>query len=186
MIPPSDRHSPEGDARPRVAEPAPAPIACDFESWRADFRRALASGGTVEVPCGSCTACCRSRQFVLIEADEVATLRRIDAALLVPAPGRRDGARVLGYDRQGRCPMLGAGGCGIYADRPRACRSYDCRVFAAAGVRPGQPLIALRVREWRFDDSPARRAAVGLARRMVGRGEDPRRAALQAIEAAPR
>lgn len=47
--------------------------------------------------------------------------------------------------------MLGDAGCRIYDDRPRTCRTYDCRVFAAAGVVPEQPLIAERVRRWRFE-----------------------------------
>jgi Fe-S-cluster containining protein len=61
---------------------------------------------------------------------------------------------VLGYDEQGRCPMLGERGCTIYEDRPRTCRTYDCRVFAAAGTTPvddGKNLIAVQVRRWRFD-----------------------------------
>ena len=57
----------------------------------------------------------------------------------------------MGYDEHGRCPMLVDGQCSIYAHRPRACRTYDCRVYAAAGVVPDhQPAVAVRVREWRF------------------------------------
>ena len=60
----------------------------------------------------------------------------------------------MGYDERGHCPMLRDGECSIYDARPRACRTYDCRVFAVAGVDPAdQPDIAARVRQWAFDPS---------------------------------
>lgn len=122
-----------------------------MSKWLADFTRALDSGGTSSVLCGSCTACCRSAQFVHVEPDEGETLARIPSALLFPAPGKPAGHMVLPFDQGGRCPMLGDAGCRMYHDRPRTCRTYDCRVFAAAGVVPEQPLIAERVRRWRFE-----------------------------------
>jgi hypothetical protein len=59
---------------------------------------------------------------------------------------------VLGYDEHGHCPMLIDNQCSIYEHRPRACRTYDCRLFAATGVELGnqQELIGLRARRWRF------------------------------------
>jgi hypothetical protein len=60
---------------------------------------------------------------------------------------------LLGYDERGHCPMLVDGACSIYEHRPRACRTYDCRVFPAAGLDAaddGKPLIAERARRWRF------------------------------------
>jgi len=58
---------------------------------------------------------------------------------------------VLGYDERGWCPMLTDAGCSIYEDRPRTCRTYDCRVFTAAAVRPDdQPDIEQRAGRWRF------------------------------------
>jgi Fe-S-cluster containining protein len=132
------------DARPVELDAGP------FGEWLAAARRSVADGADAAVPCGECTACCRSGQFVVIEPDETATLARIPDALLVPAPGR-PGHRVLGYDEHGRCPMLIDDRCSIYADRPRACRTYDCRVYAAAGVVPaGQPAVAAQVARWRF------------------------------------
>lgn len=56
----------------------------------------------------------------------------------------------MGYDAQGRCPMLRDGGCSIYRDRPQTCRTYDCRIFAATGLMPEQPEIAARVEQWEF------------------------------------
>jgi hypothetical protein len=56
--------------------------------------------------------------------------------------------------------MLREGLCSIYAHRPQTCRTYDCRVYAAAGLDPGKPAIAARVRRWRFEyaDEQARLA----------------------------
>jgi hypothetical protein len=33
---------------------------------------------------------------------------------------------------------------------PQTCLDYDCRIFAAAGIDAGKPIIDKRVREWRF------------------------------------
>ncbi|HEX6636997.1 MAG TPA: hypothetical protein VF033_05020, partial [Steroidobacteraceae bacterium] len=43
--------------------------------------------------------------------------------------------------------------CSIYPARPETCRTYDCRVFAAAQMDagPGRPVINQRVARWRFD-----------------------------------
>lgn len=133
-----------------------------FDRWLHDMRHSLDHGTAMDVPCGSCTACCRAAQFVHVGADEVETLARLPRELLFPAPGR-PGERLLGYDDQGRCPMLedsgnGVAVCSIYAHRPRACRGYDCRVFAAAGLDPaddGKAGIARQVRRWRFDYADA-------------------------------
>jgi hypothetical protein len=59
---------------------------------------------------------------------------------------------LLGYDEQGHCPMLVDNRCSIYEHRPRSCRTYDCRIFPAAGVEvdDDKPLIARRVERWRF------------------------------------
>jgi hypothetical protein len=49
--------------------------------------------------------------------------------------------------------MLSDQGCTIYEHRPRTCRTYDCRVFPAAGVFPDEPekvLITERARQWQF------------------------------------
>jgi Fe-S-cluster containining protein len=109
----------------------------------------------VDVPCGTCTACCTSSQFVHIAPDEGDTLARIPKALLFPAPGLPKGNVVMGYDERGHCPMLADGGCSIYEHRPRTCRTYDCRVFAAAGIDPDdgdgtKAAIAEQVGHWRF------------------------------------
>lgn len=118
------------------------------------MRLALAGEADADVPCGGCTACCTSSQFVHIGPDEVDTLRHIPAVLLFPAPRMPKGHVLLGYDERGHCPMLVDGACSIYEHRPRTCRTYDCRVFPAAGVdagEDGKEAIGRRVRRWRFD-----------------------------------
>jgi hypothetical protein len=123
----------------------------DFSSWMADLRAAIGGERDANVPCDGCTACCRSSQFVHIAPDEVETLAHIAPELLFPAPRLPRGHVVLGYDKQGHCPMLNDGRCSIYEHRPRTCRTYDCRVFAAADVYDdGKPLIERRARRWRF------------------------------------
>ncbi len=122
--------------------------------WLAGMERALRNEQASEVPCDGCTACCTSSQFVHIGPDEVDSLAHIPAALLFPAPRLPEGHVLLGYDEHGRCPMLTDGGCSIYEHRPRTCRTYDCRVFPAAGIEPeadDKGAIARRARRWRFE-----------------------------------
>ena len=131
-----------------------------FSSWLADTVRAHAEAGEVDVHCGTCTACCRAAYFIHVQPDETETLRRIPKALLFPAPGLPKGNVLMGYDEHGHCPMLVDGGCSIYEHRPRTCRAYDCRIFAAAGLRAGDPdevaddgpkaEVDERVRRWSF------------------------------------
>ena len=119
-----------------------------FSEWFEEFD----ASSDMQVPCGACTACCTSSQFVHIAPDENDALAHIPAELRFRAPGLPKGHFVMGYDERGHCPMLIDGDCSIYEHRPRTCRAYDCRVFAVTGVEPeGQPAIAARVREWRFE-----------------------------------
>lgn len=58
----------------------------------------------------------------------------------------------MGYDERGHCPMLIDRKCSIYAHRPATCRTYDCRVFPAAGIEPDDDtgLIAEQTSRWSF------------------------------------
>jgi Fe-S-cluster containining protein len=89
---------------------------------------------------------------VHIGPDETDTLAHIPRELLFPAPRLPRGHVVLGYDERGHCPMLVDDRCSIYAHRPNACRTYDCRVFAAAGIEMGDDdrPVAQQARRWRF------------------------------------
>lgn len=122
----------------------------ELVAWHERMLRALDGEVDADVPCGECTACCEAGQFVHIGPDETDALAAVPAELRFPAPGR-PGHVVVPYDEHGRCPMLGERGCTIYERRPRTCRTYDCRVFAATGVEPESPAIAARVQRWRFD-----------------------------------
>ena len=127
----------------------------DFGMWLLDVQAAIRGERSSEVPCGACTGCCTSSQFVHIGPDEVDTLAHIPKALLFPAPRRPKGHVLLGYDEQGRCPMLVDDRCSIYEHRPQTCRTYDCRIFPASGVglegEREKVRIDDRVRRWRFD-----------------------------------
>jgi Fe-S-cluster containining protein len=117
------------------------------------MQKILTKGGAADVPCGGCVGCCSSSKFIHIGPKEKRTLSRIPKNFLFPAPLLPKGTMLLGYDAKGRCPMLADGKCSIYQDRPRTCRIYDCRVFAAAGVKPeddGKGLIRKQARRWRF------------------------------------
>lgn len=128
----------------------------ELGTWLAEIDPALDGTGVTDVPCGTCTACCRAAQFVHVGADETDALAHIPPAWLFPAPGGPPGEFVMGFDDRGWCPMLSDSGCTIYAHRPRTCRTYDCRIFAAAGVFPDvvdQPDLARRAAEWSFATS---------------------------------
>lgn len=124
-----------------------------FSAWLRHVRSALLAGGDTFVDCGECTACCTSSLFIHVRPDETGTLNLIPRDLLFAAPGQAAGNVLLGYDERGVCPMLRVDTCSIYSHRPRTCREYDCRVFAAADISPGEgrALITERARRWRFD-----------------------------------
>lgn len=147
----------------------------DFSSWLREFRNALTKQGGIEVDCDDCIGCCTSSYFVLVEPEETETLARIPREALFEAPGMPRGHSVLGYAKDGRCPMLKGARCTVYEDRPQACRIYDCRVLAAAGLSAGgedKEVINRRVKEWTFkfptdldrDEHSAVRAAAAFIR----------------------
>lgn len=146
----------------RVAPPSAETVSIDagnFSSWLADARSALIDGRGSDVDCGGCVGCCSSSYFIHIRPDESLALARLPGELLAPAPGMACGDQVLGYDEKGRCPMLCATGCSIYDERPRTCRAYDCRLFAAAGIAAGgvdKAAINQRLRRWKFSYPTAR------------------------------
>ncbi len=161
-----------------------------FSEWLRNMRSALRGEVDSEVPCDGCTACCTSSQFVSIGPDEADALAHIPRQLLFPAPRKPAGYVLLGYDRQGHCPMLRDGRCSIYEHRPRACRTYDCRIFAATGLEPDDAhgRVARRARRWRFDfpselDRREYEAVQAAARYVQERdGGPPARTAVQAVE----
>jgi uncharacterized protein len=132
--------------------------------WLDATRRTLAVRAEAQVPCGTCTGCCTSSQFVHIGPDEADALAHVPRALRFPAPGLPKGHVLLPYDDRGHCPMLVDGACSIYEHRPRTCRTYDCRIFPATGTLPDEPsksAITATAKRWRFTvSSPGEQRAL--------------------------
>ncbi|HEY1878470.1 MAG TPA: YkgJ family cysteine cluster protein [Caulobacteraceae bacterium] len=68
------------------------------------------------VECGVCRLCCHHQKVMVTDGDD---------------PGRYDTEQIgpflfLKQRPDGACVHLGPGGCGVYADRPRICRAFDC------------------------------------------------------------
>jgi uncharacterized protein len=136
-----------------VTEPSTQPAGV-FSAWLGEIGLAIRGQADATVPCGSCTACCRSSQFVHVGPDEVDALAHIPRALLFPAPRMPKGHVLMGFNERGECPMLIDDRCSIYEHRPRTCRTYDCRVFLASGLDAaddGKEAIAAQARRWVFE-----------------------------------
>lgn len=133
------------------ADDRPALPAGEFSAWLREMRTVLAGSGDSGTPCGDCCACCSTSHFVHVEPDERETLSAVPRELAFPAPGAPAGRLVLPYDARGRCPLLDERGrCRIYDRRPRTCRVYDCRVFAAAGIPADRAPISRQAARWEF------------------------------------
>jgi len=133
-----------------LSEPVPAG---PFSRWLREMRAALAGSSGMDVACGDCRGCCTSSYFIKVRAHETAALARIGEENLRPVPGATNGAKLMGFDVHGHCFMFANGQCSIYLDRPETCRTYDCRVFTAAGMNAGADKneINERIASWRFD-----------------------------------
>jgi Fe-S-cluster containining protein len=162
----------EADIPDASGAAAEHPAAVAFSAWLRDTCDALAEKREADVPCGPCNACCRTSHYIHVRPEDRRALKRLPRAYLSPAPDLPPGNLVLGFDEAGRCPMLVDGRCTIYADRPRACRTYDCRIYAAAGIEADRPDIDRQARHWRFtypterdrEELAAVRAAVAFVR----------------------
>ncbi len=129
-----------------------------FSAWLRAMRGALAGSSGMDVACGDCRGCCTSSYFIKVRAHETAALQHIGADNLRPVPGATNGAQLMGFDAHGHCFMFANGACSIYAHRPETCRTYDCRVFTAAGMNagPDKSVINERIANWRFEYPAAR------------------------------
>jgi Fe-S-cluster containining protein len=174
-----DNDPPDNDPPDNDPPDEPDLAAGDFSSWIIDVQAAIRGEHGSDVPCDGCTACCTASQFVHIAPDEKDTLAHVPRALLFPAPRLPRGHVVMGYDERGHCPMLIDNQCSIYEHRPRTCRTYDCRVFAAAGIElddDEKALINARARRWRFSyrtaDDRAQHDAVRAASKFLATHAD--------------
>ena len=126
----------------------------DFATWLEGTHSTQLEGKDADVPCGDCNGCCKSFYFIHITPQDSDALRVIPRELLVAAPGLPPGHFVMGYNDQGHCPMLRDDRCSIYMDRPQTCRAYDCRIFTASDMQPGETdkaLVSERTARWVFD-----------------------------------
>lgn len=123
-----------------------------FSEWLRAMRAALAGSSGMDVACGDCVGCCTSSYFIKVRAHEKEALGRIPAQHLEASPNE-PGTQLMGFDAAGHCPMFAGGGCSIYAHRPQTCRTYDCRIFTAAGMTAGEnrTIINQRIARWRFE-----------------------------------
>jgi hypothetical protein len=171
----------------------------DFGAWLERMRSALRHEADADVPCDDCSACCSTSHFVHIGPAEAETLALVPPELLFEAPGSPPGHVLLPFDARGRCPLLDeAGLCSIYDHRPLTCRTYDCRVFAAAGIDADREAITARARRWHFTclspEDAERWEAVATAARWIPQHatffpgcrvpEDPARLAVLAVRVA--
>jgi len=124
-----------------------------FSKWLKEFSEGQTAQKGSSVPCGDCRGCCTSGYFIHIHPDEKTTLAAIPKKLLFPAPGLPKGHVLLGYKENGHCPMFVDNQCSIYGVRPQTCRNYDCRIFAATGIKieKDKPRIAEQIKRWQFD-----------------------------------
>lgn len=115
------------------------------------MRAVLKGEQHADVPCDGCVGCCVSSYAIPLRPTDKVALDAVPSRYLrIPVGG---GLARMEYRQDGTCPMLEAGRCTIYADRPQTCRDYDCRIYAATGLLPDgdRPVIRDRVLEWRFD-----------------------------------
>lgn len=126
-----------------------------FVRWLEQYLHAQAQAEpTGDVPCGDCNACCKASYYIEIAEEEREAIAHIPRVHLTVSTRSRERQWALEQSCSGSCPMLVDEVCSIYAHRPRACRRFDCRVFAAASITPGSgPRAAVnqQVWRWRFD-----------------------------------
>ncbi len=163
-----------------------------FGAWLRTTIATLDKDEPADVPCGDCNACCRTFHQIHLRPGEKRTRKRLPREYLSVAPGLPPGYLLLGYTETGACPVLFDGRCTIYEDRPLVRRPYDCRMYAATGVTPGQgghrrpgaalafqPSLRRRPRParrlWRpFASSTSGRRACRAIRRAPSRSASPR------------
>ena len=126
----------------------------DFSVWLRQTEKSYKNRTyDVNVPCGECTACCRSSLFIHIKPEETVTLKHIPKGLLFPAPGLPKGTLLMGYNENGHCPMFQNNKCSIYEVRPQTCRQFDCRIFPATKIEMDESHAAImeQAKRWYFN-----------------------------------
>lgn len=173
------RHSKANDYRERMASDTRL-LAGEFSQWLVDMQSAIAGEADADVVCGDCAGCCQSSQFIHIGPDETDALAHIPPELLFVAPMMPNGHVLMGYDERGWCPMLTDDGCTIYDHRPVTCRTFDCRVFPAAGIDADadKPLVQAAASRWDFTYATEQAEVAHLAIKSVAAAVDEGRSFL--------
>lgn len=123
-----------------------------FKGWRERFLAAIRRNIETTVPCEGCTACCRASQFVPVGKDEKSAINAVGTEYLFRSPFDSY-FFLIPFTSIGECAMLVNGKCRIYKDRPKACRAFDCRVFAATGTKHTSTIVndAISEKCWEFN-----------------------------------
>lgn len=139
----------------------------EFGAWLEQMRAVLRGEAEAAVPCDGCVGCCVSSYPIPLRPSDAVALAEVPDQYLQWPASASEPAR-MGFRDDGTCPMLVEHRCTIYADRPRTCRDYDCRIYAAAGLVPDgrRTVIQQRVEEWRFryEDAQSRARAAAVRR----------------------
>lgn len=154
-------------------------MGADFLTWFSETfmnYRARATGWdeqdddvpTADVPCGDCHACCTGGYDIPVKEWEY---DRETCEAYYPADSSPDLVPKTYYrlkkKEDGSC-IHWDGQCGIYDDRPEACRFFDCRDQLATGI--ADPEIADAVKRWNYKqwlDGPRENRMLLIALRMA-------------------
>ncbi len=79
-----------------------------------------------EVPCNTCTECCKTNQGLFLHPEQGDDVESYAHRVLTD---QATGTPVflLAANPDGHCVYLGLSGCTIYDRRPILCRTFDCR-----------------------------------------------------------
>jgi Fe-S-cluster containining protein len=91
-----------------------------------DVNRVKEISEQTEVPCQTCTECCRSGQGLFLHPDRGDDVQSYRFQVLTDAATGNE-TYLLATTPAGACVYLGPSGCTIYHRRPLLCRTFDCR-----------------------------------------------------------
>jgi len=125
-----------------------SPFSARLEMTKIDIKSDIG----VSVHCGSCSACCTSGFYIAVSKNKVKTLDRIAEDLLKTIP-RIPELFYIGFNKKGHCHLLIENHCSIYDFRPDSCRTFECRIYSATGIKLDKDEISpinLPIKEWKF------------------------------------
>jgi Fe-S-cluster containining protein len=83
------------------------------------------------VNCGHCTACCRDAPLiVLTEGERPEPFDKMVRIVVECDDGKEKSFWLLPHQPNGDCYYLRDGQCSVYEQRPKMCRTFDCRFIA--------------------------------------------------------